>query len=134
MATLLAHIKIREGMEARFEQVAAELHRLTHEHETGVRRYEYWRGAEPGSYYTLLAFDDYLAFLRHQTSEHHEAASPALRDLIADMRLEWVDPIEGSSPLPATNSQALPAGASELEQAYAQTFAADVQPWWLPLR
>ena len=78
MATILAHIHVHEGKEAAFEALAAQLHRDTHRLETGVRRYEYWRGAERGLYYGLLAFDDFHAFLRHQTSEHHEAASPKL--------------------------------------------------------
>jgi quinol monooxygenase YgiN len=134
MATLLAHIRVHPGQEARFEEIAAELYRLTHERETGVRRYEYWRGAAPGQYYTLLSFDDYRAFLRHQTSEHHESATPQLREVIADMQLEWVDPLVSASPLAATDSQELAADATELERTYATTFAAEVQPWWLPLR
>src|SRR5271166_149729 len=49
MATLLAHIRVRPGAEKRFEQIARELHDATHACEHDVRRYEYWRGAEPRS-------------------------------------------------------------------------------------
>ena len=62
MATILAHIRVKAGAEARFEDLARELFRATHEQEPRVKRYEYWRGTEPGLYYSLLAFDDHLAF------------------------------------------------------------------------
>ena len=51
MATLLAHIRVRPGMEARFEQLATELFQATHANERAVRRYEYFRGTDPGTYY-----------------------------------------------------------------------------------
>ena len=74
MATILAHLRVKPGMEARFEEIARRLWSATHDHETGVRHYQYWRGADERTYYTLLAFDDHRTFIRHQTSEHHEAA------------------------------------------------------------
>ena len=79
MATLLAHIRVRPGKEVQFERIAEELHRATHEREANVRRYEYWRGAEPSTYYALESFDDLAGFVAHQTSEHHEAARPGPR-------------------------------------------------------
>ncbi len=134
MATILAHIRVRPGTEARFEAIARELHDATHRHETRVRRYEYWRGADERTYYTLLAFEDFLGFLEHQTSDHHEGASPALGEVIEGLRLEWVDPIAGAAPLPPTDPQAVPAGAPELVERYAERFAVELQAWWLPLR
>ena len=134
MATLLAHIKVHPGMEERFERVAAKLHAATHEKESHVRRYEYYRGAAPGQYYSLLAFDDFLGFLAHQTSPHHEGASPELGELIAEFRLEWLDPVGAASDLGPTEMQDLPADADDLTRAYHQLFAADVQSWWQPLR
>jgi len=134
MATILAHLTIKPGMAARFEEIAAELHRLTHEHESDVRRYEYWRGAEENTYYTLLSFDTFLDFIAHQTSDHHESASPQLGEVLAGIKLEWVDPIQGSSPLTPTDAQDAPADASELERTYARRYAAQVADWWLPLR
>jgi quinol monooxygenase YgiN len=110
--------------------VARTLHDRTHSTETGVRHYEYWRGAEPRTYYTLLSFDDHRAFIAHQTSDHHEAASPLLGPLVESLRLEWVDPVPGASALPPTRMQDALPGASELEVAYTDRFAAVVAEWW----
>ncbi len=130
MATLLAHIHVKPGCEAEFEEIARELHRKTHAHETGCLRYEYWRGAEPGLYYSLLSFEDFHAFLRHQVSDHHEAASPRIGALCADVKLEWVDPVAGAADLPTTEMQPLPDGADEKTELYHKVFAATVQDWW----
>ncbi|MEI6496558.1 MAG: antibiotic biosynthesis monooxygenase [Actinomycetota bacterium] len=132
MATILAHLQVKPGEEERFEQIARTLYAATHTHETGVRRYEYWRGAAPGSYYTLLAFDDFRTFIGHQTSPHHESASPDLGEVLTSIRLEWVDPIDGASPLPRTATQDMPADADELTAKYARRFAAQIAAWWPP--
>lgn len=134
MATVLAHITIRPGGEERFEEIAKALHQSTHATEEGVRAYGYWRGAEPRHYYTLLSFTDFLTFIAHQTSPHHEDASPALGSVIEAIDLEWVDPIDGASTFGPTNLQAVPDDADELTKKYAQRFAAKVADWWLPLR
>jgi quinol monooxygenase YgiN len=134
MATILAHITIKEGREAEFESIARTLHQSSHATETHLRAYGYWRGAEPRTYYTLLSFDSYLGFLEHQTSDHHEAASPGLGACIETMRLEWVDPIEGASTFVRTESQEVPAGASDLTVKYSQRFPAAVASWWAALR
>ena len=117
MATLLAHITVRPGAEADFEAVAKALYEGTHSTETGVRHYEYWRGAEPRTYYTLLSFDDHRAFIAHQTSDHHEAASPVLGRLIESLRLEWVDPVPGASALSPTGMQDAPPDAGLVRRA-----------------
>ena len=130
MATILAHIHVHAGREAAFEEVAVTLHAATHASERGVRHYEYWRGAEPGLYYCLLAFDDFNAFIVHQTSDHHEEASPRLGELIQDMRLEWVDPVQGASTLPPTEMQPVPEDADDLTRKYHKLFAATLQEWW----
>jgi quinol monooxygenase YgiN len=134
MATILAHIKVKPGEERRFEAVARELHRATHSLETEVLRYEYWRGAEERTYYSLLSFTDNDGFLAHQTSDHHEAASPAIGELVESIRLEWVDPVGDASPLPATRPTPVPEDASELWRRYAKWFAVEEASWWLPLR
>jgi len=134
MATILAHITVKPGAAERFEAIARTLYERTHELEPNVRRYEYWRGADEGTYYTLLSFDGFVDFLRHQTSDHHESASPQLGDVIAGLRLEWVDPIAGASPLAPTDDEELPADASELMRTYSQRFAAQIASWWSPLR
>lgn len=130
MATLLAHITVRPGAEAEFEELARRLYERTHATETGVRRYEYWRGSEPRTYYTLLSFDDHRAFIEHQTSDHHEDASPELGRAIEHLRLEWLDPVEGASDLPPTAMQDPPPDASELVLTYTDRFAAVIAPWW----
>ncbi|WP_322754218.1 MULTISPECIES: antibiotic biosynthesis monooxygenase family protein [unclassified Frankia] len=134
MATLLVHIRVRPGAEERFEQIASELHAATHSREHDVRRYEYWRGEEPGTYYTLESFDRFAGFLAHETSPHHEEARPALRDVLEAVRLEWVDPIGGASPLTPTDMPPPQPDATELERALSERLAAQVQDWWLPLR
>lgn len=130
MATLLAHIRVKEGREAEFEAIAAKLYTETHRSETGCLRYEYWRGAKHGFYYSLLSFDDFHGFLHHQVSDHHEEASPAIQDICLDVKLEWVDPIGESSPLPATRMQALPENADKKTALYHKLFAAVIQDWW----
>ena len=121
-------------MEASFERVAADLYRATHESESAVRRYEYFRGAEPSTYYCLLSFDDYHGFLAHQASAHHEAASPALRELTESIRLEWVDPLQQASPLAPTNPQPLPSDASEVAVRHHERFAGIGEDWWVEHR
>ena len=133
MATILAHIHIHSGREAEWESVAKKLFSAT-QGEAGMRHYQYWRGQEPGLYYCLLAFDDFNTFIVHQTSDHHEEASPVMQELIKDMTLEWVDPVAGASDLPPTDTQALPEGADELTTQYHSLFAAQVADWWLKLR
>lgn len=133
MATLLAHIRVRPGQEQRFEQIAQELHDATHARERDVRRYEYWRGAERGTYYALESFDEYAGFLAHEDSPHHVAALPALREVMQDIRLEWVDPVAGASPLTPTDLTP-PSDAIDREDAYPERYGARIQDWWLSLR
>jgi len=128
MATFLAKIKILEGREAAFEATAQEMFEATHKHEPTCRRYEYWRGAEPRTYYCLESFDDYLGFMNHQTSPHHEA--PDFGSMIEEMELEWVDPIQGASDLVATEPQDVPADASDLMKQYAANMPVEKQDWW----
>jgi len=134
MSTSLAHITIVPGGEARFEELTRQLFTATHATEPGCLRYEYWRAQEPGRYYTLLSFDDFEAFLAHQTSDHHEEATSELRTLIESIRVEWLDPVQGASDLPPSLAADAPADADETTARYARMFAVDVADWWLPLR
>jgi quinol monooxygenase YgiN len=136
LATFLAHIQIHPGREAEFERLATEIWAATHRDEPMMRRYEYWRGAEPGRYYTLGSFDGYLGFIAHQVSEHHVEPTAALRDVIASIHLEWIDPVGGASDpnLTPTDNAALPDDASDLARRYAQRQPAEPQAWWTPLR
>ncbi|MFM8649579.1 MAG: putative quinol monooxygenase [Actinomycetota bacterium] len=134
MATILAHLKVKEGSERAFEEISRDLYQASHAGEEGLLRYEYWRGSEPRTYYTLLSFTDFAAFITHQTSDHHEAASPKLGAVLEGLRLEWVDPLVDASPLLPTEAQDLSAAEDALTRLYAQRFAAQVAPWWTPLR
>ncbi len=130
MATILAHLTVKPGEEARFESIARELWAATHEREADVLRYEYWRGAEPGSYYTLLSFPDAAAFWAHQVSDHHEQAAAPLGEVLSGIRLEWVDPVEGASPLPRTAAHDGPVDADEATRRAARLFAPRIASWW----
>jgi hypothetical protein len=135
MATVLIRLKIKPGMEQRYEEIQKDLYEKTHRLEPKVLRYEMWRGQEEGSYYCLLAFPDYLSFLiDHQISDHHEEATPPLMEVIAEESLEWVDPIQGASPLPPTEAQEPPAGAPDIASTYHQMLRVQVAHWWTALR
>jgi quinol monooxygenase YgiN len=132
VATLLVHIRVRPGMEARFERIGH--YRRTHDSESGVRRYEYIRGTDPATYYCLLSFDDYHGFLTHQSSAHHEAAGPELRKLTEEIRLEWIDPLPLASRLAPTDPQSLPPDASPVAARYHERFHPIGATWWGGIR
>ncbi len=100
MVVVHAHITVLAGREAAFEAAARELAAVTLEREHGILRYEYTRLSEPATYQAVLAFDDYDAFIEHQASQHHHViAAGDMRDMIASIRLERVDPVPGCSDL-----------------------------------
>ena len=83
MSSLLAHIKIVDGQEKKFEELSKELYKQSHAKEDCIIRYEYYRGREKNSYYTLLVYPTYLDFLlKHQISDHHEEAGAQYLSLI----------------------------------------------------
>ena len=94
MTTLLAHIKIKPGTEEKWEAIMADMAHQTWTTETGVKRYEYWKGEEPNLYYCLLSFDDKATFYRHQMSPHHEGHDFAA--VLDGIRLEYLDPVKGA--------------------------------------
>ena len=132
MATFLAKIKIYEGKEAEFEEVARMMFEATHRLEPQCRRYEYWRGAEPRTYYCLESFDDFLAFIEHQKSDHHEA--PDFRSLLEHIELEWLDPIQGACDLVPTEAMDLPPDADDFTREKAKGHMVVMQQWWEALR
>lgn len=103
MVVVLAHITVVPGREAMFEQVARQLAAATIASEPGIRRYEYLRMPGPGCYQATLAFDDYDAFIEHQASQHHFVLAGAMKDMIATIGLERVDPVPGCSELSAVD-------------------------------
>ena len=130
MATILAHITVKKGKETAFEEISRRLYARSHAVERDLIRYEYWRGQTRGRYYCLLSFPDYRRFMVHQTSDHHEAEVAQLRAVMAKFKLEWVDPVPGSSPLLPTRSQSLGEDASELAIRYEQSIPLTVAEWW----
>jgi len=134
VATVIAHIRVVEGAEARFEAIARGLFRVSHDTEPALRRYEYWRGEQPRTYGALIACDDFRGFIAHQTSAHHESAAPELKPLIESLHLEWIDPVQGASDLPPTDMQAASPDADALTRSYTERYAAQIASWWLALR
>jgi len=134
MASLLAKIQIHPDKVAEFEDLMVFMYRETHGTETGVLRYEYWRGREPGFYYCLLVFTDSVAFWRHQASDHHEGEMARFGACIASLDLEVLDAVEGASPLPATQEEVCPDSEPDLVRQQAEVFPVPLASWWLALR
>ena len=134
MATILAHIQIKPGKEARFEELQGSLWRTTHATEPGTTRYEFFRGETEGSYYGLLSFKDFQAFLVHQSSDAHEDFGAQFGDVVQDIRIEWVDAVAGANDLTPNAPQDAPPGASELVQKYSKAYAIRMADWWNALR
>ena len=134
IATFLAHITVRPGHEAAFEQAARRLWHRSHADEPELVRYEYWRGAEPRTYSTMASFRSYDAFIAHQVSDHHLAALPELRATIESIRIEWVDPVAGASDLAPTEPGTADAHDTELVADYRRRYPLDMPDWWLALR
>ena len=134
MATILAHIQIKPGKEARFEELQGSLWRTTHATEPRTTRYEFFRGEQEGSYYGLLSFEDFQAFLIHQSSDAHEEFGAQFGDVVAGIRIEWVDAVAGANKLTPNAPQDAPPGATELQQKYAKDYAIRMADWWKALR
>lgn len=128
MATLLCHIEINPGREADFEAVAKEMYRRTHAEEPNCIRYEYYRAALPGKYYTLLSFTDSVAFWEHQISDYHEGFD--FESMIKSIEMEWVDPVQEAAPLKPTRSTPPADAVNAAVKAAAETFPVQVQAWW----
>jgi quinol monooxygenase YgiN len=129
MATLLAHIKIQPGKEAKWEAIMQDMVAETFGTEDGVIRYEYWKGQEPLSYYCLLSFKDKWAFYHHQMSDHHEGHDFA--DVLAGITLEYIDPVQGAGGgLPPTIDPALPDDASDTMKIAQERFPLSIPAWW----
>ncbi|MEM8917726.1 MAG: antibiotic biosynthesis monooxygenase family protein [Pseudomonadota bacterium] len=129
MTTLLAHIWIKPDKLDKFEAITADMVKQTLETETGVARYEYWKGQEENFFYCLLSFQDKWAFYRHQMSDHHEGHDFA--DVIADIRLEYVDPVEGAGGgLTQTMDPALTDDMEENMKIAQERYPVEIASWW----
>jgi hypothetical protein len=133
MATLLAHVKVTEGKEDHWEEIARTVFAATHANEKAMQRYEYWRGSDPRTYYVLLSFDDFDGFMEHQIADYHHNAP--FGDCFEDFKLEWIDPIEGASPLVAstTSGEERPE-KGDLWNTYRRNHSEEVPAWWVTLR
>ena len=132
MATLLCHIEIHSGRELEFEAVMKEMYRRTHDEEPNCVRYEYYRGAKPGKYYSLLSFTDSGAFWEHQVSDYHEGFDFA--GMIKSLDKEWVDRVAEAIPLRGTVDIEHADTASDLIKSAEQTYRIEVQSWWQKYR
>ena len=129
MTTLLAHITIKPGKEAKWEAIMHDMVEQTFAAEQGVQRYEYWKGQEANAYYCLLSFDDKWAFYRHQMSDHHERHDFA--EVLAGIRLEYLDPVEGAGGgLARTLDPPLPTNATADMRATQERFPLAIAAWW----
>lgn len=129
MTTLLAHIRIKPDKLEKWEGIMSDMVRQTFGSESGVERYEYWKGAEENFYYCLLSFKDKWAFYRHQMSDHHESHDFA--DVIADIRLEYLSPVEGAGGgLSPSEDPPLLENMDETMRAAQERFPIEIASWW----
>lgn len=129
MVTLLTHIKIKPGKLEKWEGIIADMVKETFATEEGVKRYEYWKGQEENLYYCLLSFEDKWAFYNHQMSDHHE--SHDFGDVIADIRLEYVDPVEdASTELGATKDITVTDDMDENRKKAQELYPVEIADWW----
>ena len=128
MATLMVRLQVRPGMETRFEAMITELVDQTLAHETGVIRYEYWKGQAPRTWYAFLSFTSKIAFFTHQDADYHR--NQPYDDCVESMQLEWLDPVNGASPLPRTVNPPLPAGTPPNLVEWEQRSPIQLADWW----
>jgi quinol monooxygenase YgiN len=102
MASILARLRVKPGAENLFEDLVRGAHVATHEQEPGLLRYEFWRAPQPSTYLALESFRDIAAFVAHQRSDHHRAAAPALRAVLDQTELYWLDPVPGTTDIGPT--------------------------------
>lgn len=129
MTTLLAHIKIKSGHEAQFEEITKDMVTRTLSEEEGVLRYEYWKGEAENLWYCLLSFKDKWAFYEHQMSDYHEGHD--FGAVIEDIRLEYLDPVKGAGGgLPPTEDPPLPDDASDNQKTAQELYPLTIPSWW----
>jgi quinol monooxygenase YgiN len=128
MTTIIAHITIKEGSEAQFESIMQDMVARTLTEETGVLRYEYFKGQTPNFYYCLLSFKDKWAFYDHQNSDHHEGHD--FGAVIEHIHLEYVDPVSKANPLPKTVDAPLEPHHNESLQRAARLYPLTIADWW----
>ncbi len=83
MIGVIAVIRAKEGREAEFEQVFAQLTAKVKAHEPGAQMYQLTRSrAEPRTYKVLEVYADQAAFNAHGASDHYKEGGRAMRELV----------------------------------------------------
>ena len=133
MTTLLAKAIVKPGMESQWEELARAVFPPTHEHEDGCKHYEYWRGSDPRTYYVLLAFDDFDAFMSHQVADHHH--DQGFATISRSSRWSSSTQFRVHRPLgpSETGGQERP-DATDVWNTYVRNHSKPTPEWWLPLR
>jgi quinol monooxygenase YgiN len=135
MATIISRIRCKPGMAARFEELAAVMIRNTKQTEPDCTRYEYWRSADPHTYFVLECFKDVNGFYAHQANPCHTALVPELLACFEEHMAQWLDPV-GSvhSNFPATADKALPGDCSAAMVEAKRQFPTPTVAWWAEFR
>ena len=128
MTSILAHIEIKPGKEPKFEAIMQDMVERTFSEESGVIRYEYFKGQVQNFYYCLLVFKDKWAFYQHQNSDHHEGHD--FGEVIKDIRLEYLDPVDGANPLPHTENPPLTDDMEESLKQAQKAYPILIADWW----
>ncbi len=133
MSTLLAKAKLKPQFEDFFEDIARVVFQATHDNESAMVRYEYFRGTDDRTYYVLLSFENFEGFMEHQVADYHHNVD--FMDCFEEFRLEWVDPIEGASPLVQSETQGtLDDSRDDRWNQYVENHSEVTPKWWLSQR
>ncbi len=133
MSTLLAKAKLKPEFEDFFEDIARKVFRSTHDNESAVVRYEYYRGTDERTYYVLLSFENFDGFMTHQVADYHHNVD--FMDCFEEFRLEWLDPINGASPLVESETEGtVDPSHGDLWNNYVRNHSETTPKWWLSLR
>jgi quinol monooxygenase YgiN len=128
-------MRVHSDKTTRFEEILQDMVAQTKSREPDCLRYEYFRGAEPNTYYCMLAFTSKIAFYHHQNSSYHDGYLEEFGACFAELRLEYIDPVAaGGSAFDPTTSPALPADADGPLREAQSRYPIAVQGWWMKLR
>lgn len=127
MTTMMCQLLIREGMEKAYEELQRKMYEPTINGEHN-RLYHTFRTENPREYFCLMSFDDYAAFIRHETSPHHEMVDWFV--YIEDIKFHWLEPLEGASSLTAHTDYQVIRNPTPLEQKYISLFQIKRADWW----
>lgn len=96
MIGVVAVLRAKEGKEAEFERVFAELTAQVKANEPGNHMYQLTRSrTEPRTYKVMEMYADQAAFDAHGSSEHYKAGGRKLRDLVdARPEIELLDTVD----------------------------------------